>query len=78
MTLEYGDTFATFEHLVPKSRGGTEVKLSHYRCNHARGNRPLTTPPPPPAAPGKRWTPKDPDRLKPFTSAWLAWKGYIA
>lgn len=32
--------FATFEHVIPRSEGGTwdwsNIKLSHYRCNRAR------------------------------------------
>ena len=51
MTLERGersrpppDTFATLEHLVPKSQGGPvrPVKVSHYKCNHTRGDGTLS------------------------------------
>lgn len=38
-------TFATFDHLVPRSEGGTSywknLKLAHRRCNSARNSRPL-------------------------------------
>lgn len=34
--------FATWDHIVPKSKGGTNdrsnVKLAHRRCNELRGN----------------------------------------
>lgn len=37
---------ATWEHLVPRSRGGTDapwnLALSCYPCNHRRGNAVLT------------------------------------
>lgn len=51
MTLERRDRakapkdFATFDHLDPKSNGGTSyytnLKLAHRRCNSERGSEPL-------------------------------------
>lgn len=39
--------FATFDHIVPRSKGGpnalTNLKLAHKRCNGKRGNAPLLT-----------------------------------
>lgn len=71
------DAFATFEHLIPLMRGGTHapenVRLSHKRCNHERDTRRLADIEPKPAP----YIPTDPDKLMPFTTAWLKWKGYI-
>jgi 5-methylcytosine-specific restriction endonuclease McrA len=42
-------TYATFDHLVPKSLGGpgalTNLRLAHKRCNVKRGNMPLPSQP---------------------------------
>lgn len=39
------DAFATFDHIVPRSHGGTasqeNLRLAHKRCNVKRGNTPL-------------------------------------
>lgn len=39
------DSYATFDHLLPRSKGGTgaqeNIKLAHKRCNVKRGNKPL-------------------------------------
>lgn len=53
MTLERKDrlrapkNFASFDHLTPKSEGGTSyytnLKLAHRSCNSARQSRPLGT-----------------------------------
>lgn len=74
------DAYATWEHVLPKARGGTDaltnLRLSHKRCNHARADAPLPTEPDPhhhiPTAAEDAI-----DRLIPFTSAWLRWKGYM-
>lgn len=40
--------FATWEHIIPRSRGGTNelinLVLAHYECNQKRGNQPARTP----------------------------------
>lgn len=39
------DSFATFDHLIPRSQGGVNAQdnlpLAHRRCNEKRANRPL-------------------------------------
>lgn len=80
-----GDTFATWEHLTPKVRGGTDVvanlRLSHKKCNHARADRPLPgytevrkekppAPKPMPLAEG------EPEPM-PFSLRWLEVNGYM-
>ncbi len=79
MSLECrSDAYATFEHLLPLGRKGTNERtnlaLSHKKCNHARGERLLPGISPPVREP---YVPKVPDRLIPFTSAWLAHRGYM-
>lgn len=43
--LKDGPRRATLDHLLPRSRGGTNakgnLKLAHAECNETRGNRPL-------------------------------------
>ena len=51
MTLErnvgnkVGKYFATFDHVRPRSEGGTayftNLKLAHRSCNNARGSKPI-------------------------------------
>lgn len=40
-----GDRYITFDHIVPRSAGGTDapsnLRLAHRLCNHERGNDPL-------------------------------------
>lgn len=40
-----GKNFATFDHVVPASEGGTayylNLKLAHRACNNARNSRPI-------------------------------------
>ncbi len=59
MTLKRNGTstspsFATFDHIEPKSNGGrshhTNLALAHRKCNNSRGSKPLS---PPPTAPEK-------------------------
>lgn len=37
--------YITFDHIVPRSRGGSDrienLRLAHHACNQARGNDPL-------------------------------------
>lgn len=51
------DNYETIEHLIPKSKGGTDniknLALAHYKCNQARGTEdrePLLRAPAPIAA----------------------------
>lgn len=41
------ETYATFDHLVPRSKGAPNhmgnLRLAHKRCNVKRGNAPLVT-----------------------------------
>jgi 5-methylcytosine-specific restriction endonuclease McrA len=74
------ETYATFEHLIPRARKGNDadenVRLSHRKCNAARGERELPGFNPPQPLPKVPYVPKNPDQVLPFTSEWLRWKGY--
>lgn len=45
----HGPNYITFDHLIPRSLGGTDVisnlRLAHQHCNNERGNDPLPAEP---------------------------------
>lgn len=76
-------TYATWEHLTPRVRGGSgaraNLRLSHKKCNNARRDAPLPGYQETPAVPVREpfVLPKDEPEPMPFSEAWLRWKGYL-